>query len=579
VTTCNLKDSPKVIQSDTNSSRFELSVVKGPKRGETCFHPAIHPNETLILDLWTTVDIYDDICEASSANLNCTKTLPTRSKWGRVDTCSGLKVSLQESMIKYDNCTILLPLQSRYSGSEPLKAKFVLFRQKDYKTAQHLVGNIILAEAFFDLTRTEEKWNKTLGRHVRIPHYKYGQQLLVIRLVEEFRGYANSLERGDGIFLHRHNGPCTNPSDLYCYKPILYVDDIALRSTSWVEMASPSHHLEKPPVKLRMVVSTISPLRDTLSRQAANGMQIAESILHHTELNEIKYLISDENLYRFALTQMISFIHLWLDFLAFRDEVRFYVGRRDMGGLSISSVLSRFICSLIIFLFLWDAGSTSWLVLSSVGMGVATDGWKSWKVLKPTFSYGPPFVHLRDPLTLSKVEAKTINLDRIARTYLGLLLYPLLVGSALYAKQTYVYKTLWSWFISNAANAVYTFGFIALCPQLYINYRLKSVAHLPWKVFVYKVFNTFIDDVFAFLIEMPLKHKLMTLRDDVVFLGFLYQAYIYRVDKSRPNEFGYAYDEGKREEKTPINPDDTSYIGTSNPSPSTHEAQDKSKFE
>lgn len=35
----------------------------------------------------------------------------------------------------------------------------------------------------------------------------------------------------------------------------------------------------------------------------------------------------------------------------------------------------------------------------------------------------------------------------------------------------------------------------------------------------------------------------MTLRDDVVFFIFLIQAYMYRVDKSRANEFGYAYED------------------------------------
>ena len=84
-----------------------------------------------------------------------------------------------------------------------------------------------------------------------------------------------------------------------------------------------------------------------------------------------------------------------------------------------------------------------------------------------------------------------------------------------------------------------------MCPQLYVNYRLKSVAHLPWKVFLYKIFTTFVDDVFAFLVEMPLKHRLMTLRDDVVFLVLLYQAYVYRVDKTRTNEYGYAYEDDK----------------------------------
>ena len=110
-----------------------------------------------------------------------------------------------------------------------------------------------------------------------------------------------------------------------------------------------------------------------------------------------------------------------------------------------------------------------------------------------------------------------------------------------------MYKSWYSWLISNLANAVYTFGFIALCPQLYVNYRLKSVAHMPWKVFLYKVFNTFVDDVFAFLIDMPWKHRIMTLRDDVVFVIFLVQAFLYRVDKTRPNEFGYAYEDAKAE--------------------------------
>ncbi len=60
--------------------------------------------------------------------------------------------------------------------------------------------------------------------------------------------------------------------------------------------------------------------------------------------------------------------------------------------------------------------------------------------------------------------------------------------------------------------------------------------------FAYKIFNTFIDDVFAFMVKMPLKHRIMTLRDDIVFLGFVYQWWAYRKDPSRTNEFGFKYD-------------------------------------
>ena len=40
---------------------------------------------------------------------------------------------------------------------------------------------------------------------------------------------------------------------------------------------------------------------------------------------------------------------------------------------------------------------------------------------------------------------------------------------------------------------------------------------------VYQAFNTFIDDVFAFIITMPTAHRLACFRDDVVFFIYLYQ--------------------------------------------------------
>ncbi len=56
-------------------------------------------------------------------------------------------------------------------------------------------------------------------------------------------------------------------------------------------------------------------------------------------------------------------------------------------------------------------------------------------------------------------------------------------------------------------------GFIAMTPQLFINYKLKSVAHLPWRMLTYKALNTFIDDLFAFVIKMPTLYRLGVFRD------------------------------------------------------------------
>jgi hypothetical protein len=83
-----------------------------------------------------------------------------------------------------------------------------------------------------------------------------------------------------------------------------------------------------------------------------------------------------------------------------------------------------------------------------------------------------------------------------------------------------------------------TFGFIMMTPQLFINYKLKSVAHLPWRMMTYKALNTFIDDIFAFIIKMPTLYRIGCFRDDIIFFIYLYQKWIYPVDKKRTNEFG-----------------------------------------
>ena len=44
------------------------------------------------------------------------------------------------------------------------------------------------------------------------------------------------------------------------------------------------------------------------------------------------------------------------------------------------------------------------------------------------------------------------------------------------------------------------------------------------------------------------QHRVMTLRDDLVFFIYLYQRYLYPVDKKRANEFGRAYEEDDESE-------------------------------
>ena len=145
--------------------------------------------------------------------------------------------------------------------------------------------------------------------------------------------------------------------------------------------------------------------------------------------------------------------------------------------------------------------------------------------------------------------------------YMSYVLYPVVVGYSIYSLRYEAHKGWYTWVLGSLVGAVYTFGFIMMTPQLYINYKLKSVsatrpgtrrlvdahsclqvAHMPWRVMVYKSLNTFIDDLFAFIIKMPILHRLSCFRDDIIFFIFLYQRYIYKVDETRLNEFGVSKD-------------------------------------
>lgn len=71
-----------------------------------------------------------------------------------------------------------------------------------------------------------------------------------------------------------------------------------------------------------------------------------------------------------------------------------------------------------------------------------------------------------------------------------------------------------------------------MTPQLFINYKLKSVAHLPWRMLTYKALNTFIDDLFAFVIKMPMMYRIGCLRDGGFSLTLMWNKHMIVVSKA-----------------------------------------------
>ncbi|XP_071962542.1 putative lipid scramblase CLPTM1 [Antedon mediterranea] len=325
------------------------------------------------------------------------------------------------------------------------------------------------------------------------------------------------------------------------YYPVVYINDY------W-NMMSDYQPINETTPKLTLSL-TFYPL-SLMKWQfyAAQGMKSQWSMLlgedsvdSEGDQDSFKRAMLDTNPYLLGLTVIVSIVHSVFEFLAFKNDIQFWNNRKSLEGLSVRSVFFGVFQSLIVLLYILD-NETNFVIKVSIFIGLLIDCWKITKVV--TIKVDPdrhflgflPWITYEDKSTY--VESETKQFDKMAFKYLSWLLYPLLAGFAIYSLFYQEHKGWYSWVLNMLYGFLLTFGFIMMTPQLFINYKMKSIAHLPWRMLTYKALNTFIDDIFAFVIHMPTLYRIGCLRDDVIFLIYLYQRWIYPIDYSRVNEFG-----------------------------------------
>ncbi|KAI0210510.1 Cleft lip and palate transmembrane protein 1-like [Lamellibrachia satsuma] len=262
-----------------------------------------------------------------------------------------------------------------------------------------------------------------------------------------------------------------------------------------------------------------------------------QDVLKQTFLETSPYLL--------GLTVIVSLVHSVFEFLAFKNDIQFWRNRKSLEGLSVRTVFFSVFQSLIVLLYVLD-NETNFVVRVSVFIGLLIEIWKIHKVINVKIDRENlicgivPRIRLEDKSSYTKSMTK--QYDQMAFKYLSWALFPLLICYAVYSVLYQEHRGWYSWVLGMAYGFLLTFGFIMMTPQLFINYKLKSVAHLPWRMLSYKALNTFIDDLFAFVIKMPTLYRIGCFRDDIVFCIYIYQRYIYRVDPKRVNEFGISGD-------------------------------------
>jgi hypothetical protein len=149
----------------------------------------------------------------------------------------------------------------------------------------------------------------------------------------------------------------------------------------------------------------------------------------------------------------------------------------------VRSIIVNIFFQAVIFLYLLDNNQeTSWMIMIGQGMGLLIEVWKVFKALKYEVVWRPgrllPSLATKTTTTTEE-EDETSKYDAIAFKYLTWLSYPLLAGYAVYSLLYDEHKSWYSFVLKTLVEFVYLFGFITMIPQLYINYRLKSVSVPP----------------------------------------------------------------------------------------------------
>ncbi|EKX74275.1 conserved hypothetical protein [Theileria equi strain WA] len=319
----------------------------------------------------------------------------------------------------------------------------------------------------------------------------------------------------------------TKHFDQGVFDPLLNLSQFWVLNEHYVHIESDNE------LDLTINYSTCSPMYYLLTNHMKNTGETKNRFGRQSnkEFDMLKRTLMTTNIYMLIFSACFILLHTLFSAFALKNDIQFWKNNDSMEGLSALSIIINFICDIIIGLYIFDSEEKSWLLLFEIALGVCASGWKVTKAVKIHTSLSYPFIRFES--SKNYVESKTKEYDEIAIKYMSIAMTPCIVGYAIYSLYYLKHKSWYSYIISVAAGSVYTFGFIMMTPQLYINYKLQSVEHLPWRALIYKALNTFVDDVASFLIEMPWLHRLSCFRDDIIFFCYIYQRWKYRVDPSR----------------------------------------------
>ncbi|GMR41537.1 hypothetical protein PMAYCL1PPCAC_11732, partial [Pristionchus mayeri] len=152
--------------------------------------------------------------------------------------------------------------------------------------------------------------------------------------------------------------------------------------------------------------------------------------------DSMKRALLETNPILMGVVAIVSVLHTVFEFLAFKNDIQFWKSRENFEGLSVRTVLWGIAQNVIVFLYVCD-NDTNFMVKVSLFIGICIECWKVPKCFNVEVDHSSPIFGLipRVSFGLSRSygESETSEYDNMAFRYLRWVMYPLLVGYAIYS--------------------------------------------------------------------------------------------------------------------------------------------------
>ncbi len=371
----------------------------------------------------------------------------------------------------------------------------------------------------------------------------YWKPQACLRIVVDSTRYLPPYAVGNIFALDSENRLTTDHSSIcrLVYTPPIHMDETGLTSDMYMPINDSVHYLP-----LHISIGSTSMPHWQLLRRLDKSMTYLEDTLgsQKRDTDELRRLITDTKVSTLLLTLIASSLHMLFEFLAFKSDVDFWKKNKSILGLSIRAIGADLVFQFIVLLYLVD-DDASFLISVPSFIGLVIQGWKLHRATgmklfrcnESWFGWQLKLTRLEEVAAAASVAkdqdddlqatvAVTMECDRQAVAYLCMLLLPLVFGFSIKSLIRDMHTNWYSWGIKSLTSVVYTLGFVLMTPQLFINHRLKSVSHLPWQFLCYRFTTTFIDDLFAFLMDMPVLHRIACLRGNRHFAQLLFARFL-----------------------------------------------------